>query len=123
MHLTTITIDRSDHARYRPTGPTHCGTAAYLEHGYLRVRWRILVRCTPELDRRGFLFDQAGLTQFVQRLLDAHAEYSCERLTECIGEAVYQQLCHDVPACHVLSFAVTLSPYPYKTEMTVEWAR
>lgn len=125
LPLKTLTIVRSGRLTFRVTGPNHCGpadqTRAVLTPkgrvSVLDADYRLIVECAPNLDRRGFLFNQLSVQVFAQNLANRSAYASCEHLCIDLGVKFQTKIAEDVPTCQVLALTVELSPAPYKATL------
>lgn len=110
--LATFTLKRSGNFIIRTTGQHHCGTSERLA-----IQYRLEVRCTADsLDERGFLFDQTRVDQWFQT--QTATDLSCEAYTIYCGRQLYKLIRAENAKCHIQRFTLTLTPHPYKAELT-----
>jgi hypothetical protein len=126
LRLTSYTLDRAGVSNFVVTGGNHCGPAAALinvEGGRkaIPVRWRLIVTCEPRLDDRGFLFDQAMVGVYMDRIASKGTTLSCELLARHVAELLLGKISHDVPTCDVKALSLEFSPAPYAAALTVRY--
>lgn len=131
-HIAALTIQRQGRARWKVTGEHHCGPREYLERvdGYwgvapldiMPVDWTIRCRCAPVLDQRGFLFDQANVAAFIDRLAERGTDMSCEQLAQHVALLFLDKLARDAQHCQVLNLRVILSPAPHMASVEAEYS-
>jgi hypothetical protein len=124
LSLRTMTIQRAGISNFIITpGSNHCGPADQLirvEGGRkaIPVRWNVSVECEPKLDQRGFLFDQAMLGVFMDRIASEPTTLSCELLAQHAAERLIARL-EKLPHCSIKSLRLEFSPNPYAASITV----
>lgn len=92
-----------------------------VRHYYMPVRYVAVLQCAPNLDARGFLFDQAGVDTFMRQLAQTPTELSCERLCAHAAERLLENIRYEVPTCQVRTMTMTLSPSPFVAEVTASY--
>lgn len=126
LTLHTFTIQRAGISNFVVTGDHHCGPKAELirlDYGRkaIPVRWDVSVECEPRLDERGFLFDQAMLGVFMDRVASEATTLSCELLARSAAERLIGRL-EKLPQCQIKSLTLQFSPAPYAASITVRYA-
>lgn len=123
LKLRTFTIQRAGVSNFVIHGDHHCGAKAdliRLDGGRkaIPVRWNVSVECEPQLDERGFLFDQAMLSVFMERVASEPTALSCELLAQHAAERLIARL-EALPQCKIKSLKLEFSPSPYAASITV----
>jgi len=123
LKLRTFTIQRAGISNFVVQGDHHCGPKDQLVKlpggvKAIPVRWNISVECEPQLDKRGFLFDQAMLGVFVDRVASEPTAMSCELLAQHTAERLIARL-EKLPECKIKSLRLEFSPNPYAASITV----
>ena len=126
LTLRTFTIQRAGLSHFVVTGEHHCGPKAELirldgGRKAIPVRWNVSVECEPQLDQRGFLFDQAMLGVFMDRVASEPTTLSCELLAQNVAERLIARL-SALPQCKIKSLRLEFSPAPYAASITVAYA-
>jgi hypothetical protein len=127
LKLQTMTIQRAGLSNFLVVpGSNHCGPAdqlVRLANGAraIPVRWNVAVECEPQVDARGFLFDQAMLGVFVDRIAETPTALSCELLARNVAERLIARL-EKLPHCKIRSLKLEFSPNPYAASITVLYA-
>lgn len=127
LSLRTMTIQRAGLSNFLVVpGSNHCGPAdqlVKLSNGAraIPVRWNISVECAPKVDARGFLFDQAMLGVFVDRIASEPTTLSCELLARHVAERLIARL-EKLPHCEIRSLKMEFSPNPYAASITVVYS-
>jgi hypothetical protein len=152
LALKLLTIRRTGQVLWRVKGLHHCGPASQLRHMdvsvpmpqavmepgvpdgmfygidrsvrhyYMPVNYVAVMACAPQLDQRGFLFDQAGVDTFLNQLAQTPTDKSCERLAQYAAEQLLEHIAFEVPTCQVRAMTMTLSPSPFVAEVTASYA-
>lgn len=126
LKLRTMTITREGDLMVHidPAG-SHCGPAGMIvkegDKSLMPVKYTARVVCAPTVDDRGFLFDQAMLDKWLQRVAAEKTGLSCELLCQAYAERFLAKMEHDRPDCEVRYLSLTLSPAPHKASITVEY--
>lgn len=121
MKVRTLTIYRESTIDWHVTGKFHCGADSEVRKaGTIPVRYTVRATCTPRLDERGFLFDQAKLGEWMTALASKPTPLSCERLTVVTANAMIAKIRKDDPECQIVTLTLTLSPSPFVASMTAE---
>lgn len=123
LSLRTFTIQRAGIANFVVAGDHHCGAKSDLVKltggtKAIPVRWNVSVECEPRLDARGFLFDQAMLGVFMERIASEATSLSCELLAQHTAERLIARL-EKLPHCTIKSLKLEFSPSPYAASITV----
>ena len=123
LKLRTFTIQRAGLSNFVVTGDHHCGAKSDLVRltggvKAIPVRWNVSVECEPQLDSRGFLFDQAMLSVFMERVAAEPTALSCELLAQHTAERLIARL-EALPQCKIKSLRLEFSPSPYAASITV----
>jgi hypothetical protein len=113
LKLLTQTIHREGELSYVIDGEFHCGAAAAVQHGILQMRYEVTVECVPDLDTRGFIFDQAALDGYFIGLSGQTSPFSCEKLNQFLGVKFLQWLKRENPGCTPISVKCKISARPY----------
>lgn len=126
LKLRTYTLQRAGLSNFVVSGPNHCGPAAALVNvtggrKAIPVRWDMTVTCAPRLDDRGFLFDQAMVGVYMDRIAERGSTLSCELLARHVAELLLGKIAKDVPTCDVTALSLTFSPAPYAASLTVRY--
>lgn len=126
LTLRTFTIQRAGISEFVVEGDHHCGPKAELiklpqGRKAIPVRWDVSVECEPKLDERGFLFDQAMLGVFMDRVASEPTSLSCELLARSAAERLIDRL-ERLPQCQIKSLSLVFSPKPYMASITVRYA-
>lgn len=127
LTLRTMTIQRAGLSNFVVVaGSNHCGAAdslVRLDGGRkaIPVRWNVSVECEPKLDQRGFLFDQAMLGVFMDRIASEPTTLSCELLARSVAERLIARL-EKLPHCSIKSLRMEFSPNPYAASITVVYS-
>lgn len=126
LRLSSYTLDRAGVSNFVVTGGNHCGPAAALINvtggkKAIPVRWRMIVTCEPRLDDRGFLFDQAMVGVYMDRIAERGTTLSCELLARHVAELLLGKIAKDVPTCDVKALSLEFSPAPYAAALTVRY--
>lgn len=126
LKLRSFTLDRAGLSNFIVSGANHCGPASALVNmtggrKAIPVRWRLIVTCEPRLDDRGFLFDQAMVGVYMDRIAERGTSLSCELLARHVAELILGKIAHDVPTCDVKTLAMEFSPAPYAASLTVRY--
>lgn len=126
LRLSSYTLDRAGVSNFVVTGGNHCGPAASLINvtggkKAIPVRWRLIVTCEPRLDDRGFLFDQAMVGLYMDRIAERGTTLSCELLARHVAELLLGKISKDVPTCDVKALSLEFSPAPYAAALTVRY--
>ena len=126
LKLRSFMLDRAGVSNFIVTGGNHCGPAAALINvpggrKAIPVRWRMIVTCEPRLDDRGFLFDQAMVGVYMDRIAERGTSLSCELLARHVAELLLGKISHDVPTCDVKALSLEFSPAPYAAALTVRY--
>jgi hypothetical protein len=127
LSLRTMTIQRAGLSNFLVVaGSNHCGPADQLiklSNGAraIPVRWNVAVECEPQVDARGFLFDQAMLGVFVDRIASEPTTLSCELLARHVAERLIARL-EKLPHCKIRSLKLEFSPNPYAASITVVYS-
>jgi hypothetical protein len=126
LKLRSFMLDRAGVSNFIVTGGNHCGPAASLVNvpggrKAIPVRWRMIVTCEPRLDDRGFLFDQAMVGLYVDRIAERGTALSCELLARHVAELLLTKIAKDVPTCDVKALSLEFSPAPYAAALTVRY--
>lgn len=122
LKLRTFTIQRAGISNFVVQGDHHCGAKSDLVRvpggKAIPVRWNVSVECEPQLDERGFLFDQAMLSVFMERVASEPTTLSCELLAQHAAERLIARL-EALPQCKIKSLKLEFSPSPYAASITV----
>lgn len=125
LSLTWVSIERAGHVTFTVKGPSHCGPADQVRQvaglTVLDADFVITALCAPSFDGQGFLFDQAKVQGWAQKVCDREAYASCEHLAVDIGVRFQASLARYVPTCQVRELTVVLSPAPYKAKLTAHF--
>jgi hypothetical protein len=126
LKLASFTLQRAGISNFVVSGPNHCGPAGALVNvdggrKAIPVRWDLTVTCAPRLDDRGFLFDQAMVGLYMDRIAERGTALSCERLARHVAELLLAKIPRDVPTCDVTALTLVFSPAPYAASLTVRY--
>ncbi len=121
LTLQSLTIKREGQVDWSVEGDTHCGPKSELRDGKIPVKYSATVTCSPQLDERGFLFDQASLDLWMRRQATKVTKLSCEALVVEVATNLLLKLAADVPHCKVTELSLTLSPSPFMAGITVRF--
>jgi len=126
LKIKSYTLDRAGISNFVIMGGNHCGPVAALinvpgNRKAIPVRWRLIVTCEPRLDDRGFLFDQAMVGVYMDRIAERGTTLSCERLAQHVAELLMVKIAKDVPTCDVKALSLEFSPAPYAASLTVRY--
>lgn len=126
LALRSYTLQRAGLSNFVVSGSTHCGPVAALVNvtggrKAIPVRWDMTVTCAPRLDDRGFLFDQAMVGVYMDRIADKGTTLSCELLARHVAELLLSKISRDVPTCDVTGLSLMFSPAPYAASLTVRY--
>jgi len=126
LKLRTFTLQRAGISNFVVTGGNHCGPALQLVNvtggrKAIPVRWDMTVTCAPQLDDRGFLFDQAMVGVYMDRIAERGTTLSCELLARHVAELLLGKIAKDVPTCDVTGLSLVFSPAPYAASLTVRY--
>jgi len=126
LALRSFTLQRAGISNFIVTGGNHCGPASQLINvtggkKAIPVRWDMTVTCAPRLDDRGFLFDQAMVGVYMDRIAERGTSLSCELLARHVAELLLGKIAKDVPTCDVTALSLVFSPAPYAASLTVRY--
>jgi hypothetical protein len=126
LRLRSFMLDRAGISNFVVSGSNHCGPVASLINitggrKAIPVRWRMIVTCEPRLDDRGFLFDQAMVGVYMDRIAERGSTLSCELLARQVAEMLLEKIGRDVPTCDVKALSLEFSPAPYAASLTVRY--
>lgn len=126
LKLRSFMLDRAGVSNFIVSGTNHCGPAAALINvpggrKAIPVRWRMIFTCEPRLDDRGFLFDQAMVGVYMDRIAERGSTLSCELLARHVAELLLTKIAKDVPTCDVKALSLEFSPAPYAASLTVRY--
>lgn len=124
LPLRSMTIDRMGDMKIRVTpGSNHCGAADGVRpDGTINLRYALRVRCAPQTDERGFLFDQAAVDRWLRAVAEEKpTSLSCELLARDLAERFMSKLVRERPTCALQYVSLRLAPFPYKAGVTVEY--
>lgn len=118
LKLNTLAIKRSGRVFWNVYGNHHCGPREEMTPNGMPVEYSMEVVCKPHLDERGFLFDQAMVGKWLERIASKPTAKSCEELVIHVAELFMAKAAKDVPKCQIVGFKLTLSPAPHRASIT-----
>lgn len=110
----TLEMTRGGEFNIHTYGNNHCGVDEEF-----KIRYHLKCRCSPKLDRRGFLFDQLNVQSFFESI--KKTKLSCEQLTVQCLEQLLEHILAENPGCQIYGMELTLSPAPFMASMTHAW--
>lgn len=128
LTLQSMTIKREGQVEWIVEGDHHCGPKSELKTyphtttQYIPVKYTLSVTCAPHLDQRGFLFDQASVGKWMERISSEPTKLSCEALVVHVATQFLLKMAKDVPHCKVTELVLTLSPSPFQAGVTCRFA-
>lgn len=128
MKCQSITIRRTGQIDwYVKPGSRHCGPASGINldanhNSYVRVRYVLHMKCTTQLDERGFLVDQMAVHRYIKAWSRTPRDLSCERGAMALAEAIWTKTQASAPHCKPLLITLELSPEPFQAAITVEYS-
>ena len=110
LKVNSLTLRRDGEFWQSIKGEFHCGSAASVVDGRVRIAYSTTTVCEASLDERGFLFDQLALDAWLQARGKIPTELSCELLCVDLAGRFIRKVKRETPTCSVLGVRFQLSP-------------
>lgn len=140
LKLASLVLRRSGTFHQLVSGDHHCGPVGKLVSAGVRgngdvvrtkdgpskavlVKYELTVACSPVLDHRGFLFDQAMVDLWFQRQGARVSSLSCEALTIQLANTLMDKLGRDASHCDLRGVTLQLSPAPHLASLSAHFVR
>ncbi len=113
----TLTLTRAGEFSFRTVGDKHCGPA---RSGTIQVcRYVVRVKCRPELDADGYLFEQLLVQEYFSRIKSVKS--TCELLAMRAASELEDVINEANPGIELIWIEVTLAADPYAASMTFRY--